>query len=286
MSAATCSLPVATRNGGESVPALKSKVQQAIEESTNRLVALLEAGQSEALTQYLGVMAKFHNYSFGNQMAIARQKPDATHVAGFHKWLEFHRFVKKGEKGIAILAPMIVKHDRTPREENADPAPHLVGFRVVYVFDVSQTDGEPLEEYDAEASGEPGELLALLKTRIEEKGIPVTYDATIAPARGLCTPTDIKLLPDMSAAQEFAVLCHEYGHALLHQGTRRNQTSKTVRETEAEAVSFIVSSAIGLDCGQSASDYISMYDGNKQTLVESLQHVQGAASEILAALTL
>ena len=185
MSAATCSLPVATRNGGESVPALKSKVQQAIEESTNRLVALLEAGQSEALTQYLGVMAKFHNYSFGNQMAIARQKPDATHVAGFHKWLEFHRFVKKGEKGIAILAPMIVKHDRTPREENADPAPHLVGFRVVYVFDVSQTDGEPLEEYDAEASGEPGELLALLKTRIEEKGIPVTYDATIAPARGL-----------------------------------------------------------------------------------------------------
>ena len=91
----------------------KSQLQQAIHESVEKLVSQLNAGKSEALTQYLTTMAQFHNYSFGNQMAIARQRPTATHVAGFKKWLELNRYVKKGEKGIAILAPMIGK----PRDE-------------------------------------------------------------------------------------------------------------------------------------------------------------------------
>ena len=82
---------------------IKNKTNQAV----NHLVAALEAGQSEVLTQYLSAMARFHNYSFGNVMLIARQKPQATHVAGIRTWNSLGRFVKKGEKGILILAPMI-----------------------------------------------------------------------------------------------------------------------------------------------------------------------------------
>lgn len=268
----------------ESAAPVKSRLQQAIQESTAALVAQLKAGESEALVSYLATMAKFHNYSFCNQMLIARQKPTATQVAGFHKWLELSRYVRKGEKGIAILAPMIVKRDRTEADGTSESGPCLIGFKVVYVFDVSQTDGEPLADFEIAPHGNPGDLAARLKAHIEANSIPVLYDAAIAPARGLCTLTEIKLLPEMTHAEEFAVLAHEYGHALLHRGERRKETTKTVRETEAEAVSFIVATACGLDYGTSASDYIQMYDGNTDTLMESLQHVQGAASEILNAL--
>ena len=111
----------------------------------------LESGQSEVLTQYLGAMAKFRNYSFGNIMLIARQKPDATNVAGFRTWNSLGRFVRRGEKGIFILAPMVGNEaqqrmsDR--REQNDDAAKEtqrtLYGFRGVYVFDRLSRDLRP-----------------------------------------------------------------------------------------------------------------------------------------------
>ncbi len=184
----------------------KSKLQQAIHESTAALVAQLQAGKSEALTAYLTTMARFHTYSFGNQLAIAKQKPTATQVAGFHKWLELHRYVKKGEKGIAILAPMILKRDKQNTDGTSESGPRLIGFKVVYVFDLAQTDGEPLPDFEIAPHGEPGELVERLKAHIEASGTPVTYDPGIAPARGLCFPSWIKLLPDMSPAEQFSTL--------------------------------------------------------------------------------
>jgi hypothetical protein len=97
------------------------------------LIQQLEAGKSETLTAYLGAMARFHNYSFGNILAIARQRPTATRVAGFGTWKEMGRFVKKGEKGIQILAPMIgyrrKKDDaEQDRDASAKPQPMLIGF--------------------------------------------------------------------------------------------------------------------------------------------------------------
>ena len=120
---------------------VKSKMRQAIEESTAALVAQLQSGKSEALTQYLTTMARFHSYSFGNQLLIARQSPDASRVAGFQKWLELKRYVRKGQKGIAILAPMIVKGSREPKNTDgtSESGPRLVGFKVVYVFDIRFT---------------------------------------------------------------------------------------------------------------------------------------------------
>ena len=109
-------------------------------EAVDYLVQSLESGQSAVLTQYLGAMAKFRNYSFGNIMLIARQKPDATHVAGFRTWNSLGRFVRRGEKGIFILAPMV--GNKRNKEENAEQNTDaketqrtLYGFRAVYVFD-------------------------------------------------------------------------------------------------------------------------------------------------------
>src|ERR1039458_7805199 len=110
-------------------------------EVVNYLVQSLEAGHSEVLTAYLGAMAKFHTYSFGNIMLIARQKPDATHVAGLRTWNSLGRFVKRGEKGIFILAPMVGRRSTKdtatdePREEaTTEGQGTLYGFRAVYVF--------------------------------------------------------------------------------------------------------------------------------------------------------
>src|SRR5690348_81951 len=118
--------------------------QQLIKQAVDFLLQQLEAGKSETLTAYLAAMARFHSYSFGNILAIARQRPTATRVAGFSTWKELGRFVKKGEKGIQILAP-IVGHRRRKNDQQQEtdekPRPVLIGFRAVYVFDVAQTEG-------------------------------------------------------------------------------------------------------------------------------------------------
>src|ERR1700690_2028495 len=135
--------------------------QQLIKQAVDYLLEQLEAGKSETLTAYLPAMARFHAYSFGNIMAIARQRPTATRVAGFGTWKEMGRFVKKGEKGIQILAPMI-GYRRKKDDANQDPdgsakpQTMLIGFRAVYVFDVAQTEGEDLPEFEHNITGEVG----------------------------------------------------------------------------------------------------------------------------------
>lgn len=115
--------------------------QQVIKQAVDFLLQQLEAGKSETLTAYLAAMARFHSYSFGNILAIARQRPTATRVAGFSTWKELGRFVKKGEKGIQILAPMTGYRrrkdadDQTSNQAEIKPQPVLIGFRAVYVFE-------------------------------------------------------------------------------------------------------------------------------------------------------
>jgi hypothetical protein len=121
------------------------EINNKTDEAFSFLVAALEAGESEVLTQYLNAMARFHTYSFGNIMLIARQKPTATRVAGIRTWNSLGRFVKRGEKGILILAPMVGRKRPTDEiatevesDNSADerkPQQQLYGFRAVYVFD-------------------------------------------------------------------------------------------------------------------------------------------------------
>src|SRR5499433_3343668 len=127
------------------------KVRKMAEEALNRLSAALEAGRSEALKQYLATMGRFHRYSWGNVLLIHSQRPDASRVAGFHTWNDLGRWVKKGEKGITIFAPMLMKQKEAAAagQETSKPDQvfRLVGFRTAYVFDVSQTEGRPLAEF-------------------------------------------------------------------------------------------------------------------------------------------
>src|ERR1700691_3149003 len=112
-----------------------------IEQGIKALSEQLQAGNSEALTAYLSTMSRFHNYSFGNVMAIAMQKPDAVRVAGFHTWKDLGRNVKKGEKAIRILAPLVGKDKDAAEGESKS---RVYGFRSVCVFDIAQTEGKEL----------------------------------------------------------------------------------------------------------------------------------------------
>jgi len=263
--------------------------QLVIKQAVDHLIRQLEAGQSEALTAYLSAMARFHRYSFGNILSIARQKPDAQRVAGIRTWNELGRFVKKGEKGIQILAPLMGyrrnrKDADREQEPETKPQPALIGFRIVYVFDISQTDGAELPEQEHHVSGEVGGSLDRLIEFVSKQGIELEYNERIAPALGVSYGGKIALLPGQSKAETLTTLVHELGHEILHKAERRTMTTATVRETEAEAVAFIVGQAIGLEMGRASSDYIQMYAGSAALLVESLEVVQRTASTILTAI--
>ena len=252
------------------------------EDALNLLMEALERGHSDTLKQYFATMSRFHRYSWGNCLLIYSQRPGATHVAGFQAWLKMRRFVRKGEKGIVILAPMVGRK-KSEDELTEDPETRLFGFRAAHVFDVSQTDGEPLPEF-ATVQGDPRHYADRLRSFVGAKGIALDYTDQIAPAKGISSSGKITLLPSLGPAETFAVLVHEVAHELLHQGARRASTTKTVRETEAEAVAFIVSTAVGLDVNSACADYIALYQGDKTTLMESLGLIQQTASEILGAI--
>jgi hypothetical protein len=259
--------------------------QQLNRENIQHLIERLEAGHSETLTNYLRAMVRFRQYSFGNIIAIARQKPDATHVAGIRTWNELGRFVNKGERGIAILAPVIGKSQKKRDSDGKDAEEGqsaLLGFRRVYVWDISGTHGMPLPELE-QVTGEPGIYLDRLRKFVSEQGITLEYTESIAPALGTASGTTIRLLPGQSKAEEFNTLVHELAHLALKHGERRTAITKTVRETEAEAVAFVVAEGVGLEADQSAS-YIQLYHGDAKLLQESLEVVQRTASQILEAI--
>jgi hypothetical protein len=275
-----------SKNAAQQSNRQQSTTQQVIAENVKFLIEQLEQGKSETLTAYLGAMAHFHNYSFGNILSIAHNRPDATHVAGIRTWNELGRFVKKGQKGIPILAPMIgTKRQQRdqPQETSEKPAPMLIGFRRVFVFDITQTEGAELPEF-AKVSGEVGTHHDRLIDFVQRQGIELEYNERIAPAQGASYGGKIVLLPGQTKAEEFATLVHEASHELLHRAERRIMTTKTVRETEAEAIAFIVSRAVGLDTGSASADYIGLYHGNAELLTESLTVIQQASATILDAL--
>jgi antirestriction protein ArdC len=157
------------------------KAKKMADEALSRLMEALEAGRSEVLKTYLAVMARFHRYSWGNALLIASQHPEATRVAGFHAWRKLGRYVRKGEKGIIILAPMVGRKRRAEDEELAeDEQTRVFGFRAAYVFDVSQTEGEPLPEF-ATVKGDPQEYTERLKQFVADQEIALEYDRAQLP---------------------------------------------------------------------------------------------------------
>ena len=269
-------------------PQQKQTAKEVIAANVQALIEQLEQGHSEGLTAYLSAMGKFHNYSFGNILEIARQKPDATRVAGLYAWNQLGRNVRKGEHGIRILAPVIGIRRKKDSEAEKDIRTQnqsvLVGFRSAYVFDVSQTDGKELPELSSKVSGDVGERRERLIDFTIAQGIQLEFKESIAPALGVSYGGKIVLLPGQSTAEEFSTLVHELAHEMLHKAERRTATTKVVRETEAEAIAFVVGQTIGLNTGRASADYIHLYHGNAALLAESLEVIQKTSAVILSAL--
>ena len=227
-------------------PQQRQTAKEIIAANVKSLIEQLEAGHSDALTAYLDAMSRFHNYSFGNILEIARQRPTATRVAGLYAWNQLGRKVKKGEKGIRILAPIIGIKRKKDEEAEKDITKQntrvLVGFRNAYVFDVEQTDGAELPAL-REMSGSVGDNRDRLVSFIEQQGIELTFTENIAPALGISYGGRIAILPGQSEAEEFSTLVHELAHEMLHKAERRTTTTKVVKETEAEAIAFVIGKA-------------------------------------------
>jgi hypothetical protein len=259
------------------------------DEALQELASALKQGKSEALVRYLDMLSRFHRYSFGNCMLIAIQRPDATLVAGFHRWKELGRFVRKGESGIGILAPLVVRKreiEELPDDEPESPQRNghaLTGFRVVHVFDVSQTEGRELPEFTA-LSGDPGEAISRVEDMIQRHGIELTYVDGLGGALGMSEGGKISILSSLAPAESFATLVHELAHELLHRGDRRQATTKVIRETEAEAVAFVVTRAVGLQGSTRSADYIQLWNGDESVLMQSLELIRSVSSQILLAL--
>lgn len=258
----------------------RTDAQKLSKQSLDDLATQLESGKSHSLAQFLDAMAKFHDYSWHNVMMILAQKPDANHVAGMRTWNRLGRFVRKGEKGIAIFAPMQLKEKEGT--EPGDEERGRLGFRIVHVFDISQTDGEPLPEPETVA-GDPTKHLLDLKRVIAEKGIRLEYHEDLGTAKGKSCKGTIKLVCGMTPAEEFSVLSHELAHELIH--LDRRELDRRRAELEAEAVAFVLCRFAGLESGTAHSDYIQLYEGGKEALTESLEVIQKTASDIIEAMS-
>lgn len=267
------------------------EAKELIERGVRELHEALAAGKSDRLKEYLAVMARFPNYSFNNQLLIYLQAPDSTRVQGFHAWKKLGRSVKKGATGIGIIAPVIGRRkaddsDDAKVEKSTDdevrpsPAKSIRGFKVVHVFDVAQTEGEPLPEF-ARATGDPGDNITAVEHLIRDAGIQLAYEEIVGGADGVSKKGKIIVRPDLGPAETLMVLIHEYAHERLHQSERRKETTKTIRETEAEAVAYVVGQALGLESLEQSADYIQLYRGDTEVLAESMGHIQKTAAHIL-----
>ena len=201
-------------------------MSRSLEEIHDQLVAAVEGlVSSEQWTAMLEVSARFHNYSFNNQLLICLQCPEATRVCGYRAWQRLGRQVRKGERGIEILAPCRkrVSPIEAEREQNGvEPIEILTGFRVVHVFDISQTEGDELADVrPRRLSGEvPQELVDALEQRVADEGFTLRREAIARSARNGYADFENRLVVlrnDLSGAQEAKTLIHELAHLLLHQ---------------------------------------------------------------------
>lgn len=221
----------------------------------------------------------FHPYSLGNLLLIWFQRPEASLCAGFHQWKKVRRWVKAGEKGIAILAPLLVKHKvERPDDPDGDRF-DLLGFKTVYVFDYSQTDGEPLDLGQKAMSGRTDVTLDGIMAAFPEYSWTLTDEARMANGSTDGKMIEITRRPD--PRNMISTAFHELGHAILgHAGQHNPPLSRNQKETEAEAVSYLVGGIVGIT-NEDAGKYIGQWDGDRAALVTSGHRILKAAEAIL-----
>jgi hypothetical protein len=252
------------------------------------LAASLEQGQTEVLEKYLSALARFHHYSFGNMMMIMAQFPEASKVAGFHTWRKLGRSVKKGESGIAILAPMIgQKKDEGESDHRSDvsgaKSKSVFGFRAVHVFDISQTEGDELPKL-SEIKGSAEHNLWFLESVFSTLNIKLETRPMPEGIRGASLGGHVIVKEGLDKSMRFRVLAHELSHELFgHKDMIRNDgiEKHSMIETEAEAVAFVVCKAYGVDTQALSSEYIRLHRGDHKLLLASLDRIQQTATRII-----
>ena len=267
---------------------LNAGIRRTIEQLANETDA---ARQSQFFRDYLKTSAAFWDYSWHNQMLIWRQKPDASFVGGFHTWLKCGRYVRKGEKGIAILAPMFFK-DKRQATDGVEAETQRIWFKVVYVFDISQTDGTQLPELPTKSIGERGrDMLNRLLRFAESRGIAVRFveKCSLNGAAGMSKGTEIEIrTTETDVTTQASTLAHEIAHSLLHftaDGKRimtrdGKEIDKQQRELEAEATAYVVGSYFGI---QSPSDfYLASYRVTPAMLLEAVETIAATVKTILS----
>jgi hypothetical protein len=251
---------------------------------------------SERWTAWLRVQARFHRYSFSNTLLIELQRPGSTRVAGYRAWQAVGRQVCKGQRGIAILAPVVRRGrladagEATGAQDDAPAAVRRVAtFIVAWVWDISQTEGAPLPEVCSRLGGEdPHGTFEQLLTVASGRGYRVEDADLAGGTNGECLPGErlIRLQRGLAPAQRVKTLAHELAHSDLHREGYR-ETPRPLAELEAESVAFIVCQAAGIDSGEYSLGYLATWCGGgdeaRSALRASAQRIQRAAAAILDA---
>jgi antirestriction protein ArdC len=272
-------------------------------DTCNSIDALLDtlkerlAAPGSSLVPFLTVMSRFSKYSLWNQMLIFAQRPDATHVQGYRAWNKAGYQVRKGEHGIAIYAPMLFakRDDSTARDDGTPAAPRL-GFRVAYVFDISQVDAQPGAAADMPGTEPALETAATacpnaqraneqLKAFLFGHNVELEYKPLSPGLMGYTDGRRITCATGQQTHVEFGTLAHETTHLLPHfpvDGSARPDL--TTRETEAEAVTFLLCAQLGIAGTDASIDYIRSYRGTPDTLDASLERIRTTAQRLSAEL--
>lgn len=252
---------------------LHSTIQSHLEELAQ---ATDVARKSKEMLRYLDFVSKFHQYSPANIWLILLARPDASQVAGFHKWKSMGRFVRRGEQGLPILAPILEKQE----DEDGLEKQILIGFKVVYVYDVSQTEGEPLPEPPDWKSTEKNlELNKRLIQYANRQGITVSFKTLPKEIQGVSKGGVIEVA--LTAGTK--TLIHEIVHEILHKD-RNNIQNKAIKELQAEAVAYIVSRHFGLG-GLKSANYLAFFDVTPEQLLTHMEIIRTTANKIITAIT-
>ena len=294
-------------------PKTFTKSKDKVKEITDKLESgIKELFEGEKFKEYLDTMSKFHNYSFNNTMLIAMQKPDATLVAGFNSWKnKFERSVNKGEKGIQIFAPAPykIKKEQTKLDPDTDlpvlgkdgkPIKEEVevtipAFKVVSVFDVSQTSGKELPTLGAdELSGNVKDYEKFFNAVREASPVPIKFAEIDGTAKGFYHHEDksITIKENMSEVQTIKTAIHEIAHAKLHdRDLKKSDVDKpkdrSTEEVEAESIAYTVCQHFGIDTSDYSFAYVASWGSGKDTpeLKSSLETIRSTASELITAIS-
>lgn len=254
--------------------------------SRPELIAQLNDGiakltTSEEWIRFLDYQSRFHRYSWGNTLLITQQCPHATRVAGFHAWRKMSRVVRRGEKAIWILAPMVYKN----ADDAAGDDERIVrGFKWVPTFDISQTDGDPLPEVCRRLTGDdPKGLYGQLVGVAQSIGFTVQDTELPAEVNGDCShlTKTIRVEITNAPAQRVKSLAHELAHALLHEEYK----NRGLAELEAESVAFVVCRSLNLDTSDYSFAYVAQWSGGGDEAIAGIKascdRIQKTAATIL-----